>query len=53
LKAELDALTGEDREKRACELKLEMIDTLGEAYFTELVYYGVVYSALLDYATIR
>jgi FKBP-type peptidyl-prolyl cis-trans isomerase (trigger factor) len=53
LKAELDALTGEDFEKRAGELKLEMIDTLGEAYFTELVYYGVVYSALLDYATIR
>ena len=53
LKAELDALTGEERQKRADELKLEMIESLGEAYFGEIVYYNAVYSALLGYGTVR
>lgn len=53
LKAELDALEGEAREKRLSELRLEMLDSYGEDYFTELVYYEAAFPTILDYAEVR
>ena len=53
LKAELDALEGEAKEKRKAELRTEMIETLGEEYFAESVYYGVAFPIILDYRNER
>ena len=52
LKAELDSLTGEAKEKRLAELRLEMIESYGEEYFTELVYYEAAFPVILGYAKV-
>lgn len=53
LKAELDALEGEAREKRLAELRLEMLESYGEEYFTELVYYEAAFPIIRDYAEVH
>ena len=52
MKAELDALSGEERERRITELRAEMIESFGEEYFTEIVYYEAAFAAILEFATI-
>ena len=52
LKAELDALSGEAREKRLAELRVEMLSTYGEEYFAEIVYYEAAFPMILGYANI-
>jgi len=52
-KAELDALEGAAREKRLAELRLEMLESYGEEYFTELAYYESAFPTILGYAEVR
>ena len=50
--AEINSLSGEEREKKIAEIKNELLLYFGEEYFTYIAFYEICFDAMLEWAVI-